>query len=97
MSKEMITLLGSIGLELLVAIVGFIIFLINNKKKKIELELQKQETASIKALAEKNQMDLETYVCLSSYTHCPKCGEKLYFRDLDFNVGGKNDEIQKKI
>lgn len=83
-TPENLLLIGSLIVELLVAITGFTIFLINRKKKQLEQDSTRKDINLLKEKAEKTQVDLEGLICMSSFTHCPKCGEKLYFRDLDF-------------
>lgn len=99
LTPEQWMIIGSLVFELITVIIGFIIFLIQRKKSKLEKETATIQNETLKSTVQNMQnkvIDLETAICLSSFTYCPKCGEKLYFRDLDFNYGGKNDETQNK-
>lgn len=95
-NQEQIMVIASLALDLIAAVVAFIIFLIKNKKSKIEKEAVNDTLSKLKAASDKNSIDIEALVCLSSFTHCPKCGNKLYFRELDFNLEEKENEIQTK-
>lgn len=95
-TQDQIMVIASLALDLIAAVVAFIIFLIKNKKAKIEKENVNEALSHLEAASKKNSIDIEALVCLSSFTHCPKCGNKLYFRELDFNLEEKENEIQKK-
>lgn len=83
-TPENLLLIGSLVVELLASLTGLLLFLINRKKKQLEQDSTRKDINLLKEKAAKTQIDLEGLICMSAFTHCPKCGEKLYYRDLDF-------------
>lgn len=83
--NDLLTKIATVALPCLSALVAFLVAYFNMRKSKLELQQRNVEL-------ETANVEMQTAFYNGSYIVCPKCGSRIYVKDMVF----KNDNKEAK-